>query len=65
MHHSPAIIALVCWADLFNLLNNSFIFEIGLDINMYSAMTDMKITSVLPLFYDECIVNNCTVFLCN
>jgi len=32
---------------------------------MYSAMTDMKITSVLPLFYDECIVNNCTVFLCN
>lgn len=65
MHHSPTVIALVCWADLSNLQNNSFIFEIGLEINMYSATTDMKITSPLPLFYDVCIVNKCTVSLGN
>lgn len=65
MNHSPTIIALVCWADLSNLQNNSFIFEIGLEINTYSATTDMKITTALSLFYDECIENKCTVSLCN
>lgn len=37
MHHSPPIIALVCWVDLSSLQNNSFISEIGLEINTNSA----------------------------
>lgn len=52
MHHSPPIIALVCWVDLSSLQNNSFVFEIGLEINTNSAPPDMRITSVLPLFHD-------------
>lgn len=41
LHHSPTIIAWVCWVDLSKLQNNSFLSQIALERNPQPAATRM------------------------